>query len=77
MGDRQNCVISCIFVVPERLRDESLMTKRYTDLTLLYFTGRLLFDVHDIHSNASSLKQIADLLCAEANSASYPRWDRK
>jgi len=28
-------------------------------------------------STASNLKQVANLLCAQANSASYPQWDGK
>jgi len=28
-------------------------------------------------STASNLEQVADLLCAQANSASYPQWDGK
>jgi len=28
-------------------------------------------------STASNLEQVANLLCAQANSASYPQWDRK
>ena len=28
-------------------------------------------------STASSLDQVANLLCAQANSASYPQWNRK
>ena len=28
-------------------------------------------------STASNLEQVANLLCAQANSASYPQWDEK
>jgi len=28
-------------------------------------------------STASNLEQVANLLCAQANSASYPQWDGK
>ena len=28
-------------------------------------------------STAINLEQVANLLCAQANSASYPQWDRK
>jgi len=39
-------------------------------------TFRLQFDAH-CGSFASNLKQVANLLCAQVNSASYPQRDRK
>jgi len=30
-----------------------------------------------LQSTASNLEQVANLLCAQANSASYPQWDGK
>ena len=39
-------------------------------------TFRLRFDSH-CQSFASKLEQVANLLCAQANSASYPPWDGK
>jgi len=39
-------------------------------------TFRLLFDSHR-GSFASNLEQVANLLCAQVNSASYPQWDGK
>jgi len=41
-----------------------------------FVTFRSRFDSH-YQSFASNLEQVANLLCAQANSASYPPWDGK
>jgi len=33
--------------------------------------------IYTLQSSASNLEQTANLLCAQANSASYPQWDGK
>jgi len=43
-----------------------------------YLTQDITQDAHiSLPSFASNLEQVANLLCAQANSASYPSWDGK
>jgi len=61
------CIAVCI-ALQMQVHTVTCVTKTYTPL----FAG----STHT-RSTASNLEQVANLLCSQANSTSYPQWDRK
>ena len=53
--------------------------KQWVQLQLVEYQTRIREVAGSTHtrSTASNLEQVANLLCAQANSASYPQWDGK
>jgi len=49
-----------------------------SDVVVEYWTrNREVAGMTHTHSTGGNLEQVANLLCAQANSASYPQWNGK
>jgi len=55
-----------------------LLLSRCTGVVVDYRTrNQEVAGLTHTRSTASNLEQVANILCAQTNSASYPQWDRK
>ena len=61
----------------DRKSDALPLSHRATQLVEYRTSNREVAGSTHTRSTASNLQQVANLLCAQANSPSYPQWDEK